>query len=406
MKDKLSSKFVANVKKPRRYGDGGGLVLVVTPSGTKNWQFRYERAGRERYMGLGALELVGLAEARDLALAARKQLLNRIDPMDARAEQRAREVQERRARITFADAARQYFDLHGGQWAAKHRGQFTATLETYAYPVVGALFVDSIRTEDVLAVIEPHWTTKTATMVRVRGRIEKVLAWCIVRGFRSAPNSAAWKGHLQSALPAPSLVAKPEHHPALPFAELPGFIATLRARQGFVARALEFTILCAARTGETVNARWSEIDFATATWTVPPERMKAGKEHKVPLSDPALALLRALPTESDFVFPGLVKNRPINIMAMDALRKRMGFNHITNHGFRSTFSDWAHHETNFPPHLIEMCLAHAVGSQVARAYRRGGMFDKRRALMEQWAAFCAGPPTAVEVVPLRKAVRS
>jgi integrase len=388
--NQLSVKFVEKVKKPGRHNDGGGLVLVVTPSGSKNWQYRYETSGRGHYMGFGPFPLVSLAEARDKRDDARRQRLNRIDPMEARAEQRAREVQERRQRISFMDATRQFFALHGSQWKAKHRGQFTSTLEHYAFPVLGAMYVDAIKTEDVLRVLEPIWSSKTATAVRTRGRIEKVLAWAIVRGLRQPPNPAAWKGHLQAALPAPSLVAKPEHHAALPYSELPGFMALLHQKPGFVTAALQLLILTASRTNEIVGMRWAEVDIENAVWVVPAERMKRRKEHRVPLSVATLSLLQSLPREADYVFVGAQPNKPINNLSMAALLRRMGFESITVHGFRSSFSDWAHETSVFSNHVIEQALSHAVGSQVERAYRRGSMFFKRRQLMDQWSAYCIG----------------
>jgi integrase len=276
-------------------------------------------------------------------------------------------------------------------------------LKTYAYPVLGDMAVSEIDTPTVLRAIEPHWRTKTETMSRVRGRIESVLDWCTVRGYRTGDNPARWRGHLSEVLPAPGQVAKPINHPAMPYSELPSFMAELRQREGVAARALEFTILCSARTNETIGAKISEISFEAKTWTVPASRMKAGKQHVVPLSERAIELLRALPTEdgNSFVFVG-ARAGGLSNMAMAQLLKRMGHNDITVHGFRSAFRDWAGETTNFPREVCEMALAHVVGDASERAYQRGDLLRKRQALAEAWSRYCTSPPPAGAVVPLRK----
>jgi integrase len=404
---RLSAKRIASLSKkgkPDRHADGHGLYLVVTGVGTGNWQFRYERDGRERWMGLGPTDTISLAEARESALVARKQLLAGSDPIQARQEARARAAAVKR--ITFKEAAQAYYDLHERSWKnPKHRKQFLSTLRQYAFPVLGSLPVDAIDTGAVLRAIEPIWLSKTETASRVRQRIEKVLSWSIVRGYRMPPNPAAWVGHLREAMPDRSAVQKRQNHPALPYPELPAFMAALRTRTGFASRALEFLILTAARTGEVIGARWDdEIDLDNATWTVPAERMKAGKVHRVPLSAPALALLRALPREinNNFVFPGLRAGTGLSPAAMVMVLKHMEYQQITVHGMRSTFRTWCDETTAFPHHVTEQALAHTIGSGVERAYRRGDLFDKRRKLMNAWASYATSPPVqAADVVPLR-----
>lgn len=275
----------------------------------------------------------------------------------------------------------------------KHAGQWQQTLEDYVYPIFGSLPVLAIDTVLVMKAIEPIWTTKPETASRVRGRIESVLDWATARGYRSGENSARWKGHLENLLPKRSKVARVEHHAALPYAELPGFMAELRQQNGIAARALEFAILTAARTGEVIGATWAEIDFEARLWTVPAGRMKAGRDHRVPLSEAAMAILRLLhgARTGDRVFP-------ISNMAMLMLLRRMGRGDLTAHGFRSTFSDWCAEQTNTPSEVREMALAHTVGDKVEAAYRRGDMFDKRRHLAEAWARYCAAQPASVSVL--------
>jgi len=386
----LSVKRVEHAK-PGRYSDGGNLYLQVMPTGSKSWIFRYQYAGRSHDMGLGPTELVTLAEARDLALAARKQLLQDIDPLAARKAARARAANAEH--VTFEAAAQQYFDLHSGKWRnQKHRAQFLSTLKTYAFPVLGSMGVDQITTADVLKVLEPIWAVKPETASRTRQRVERVLAYAIVRGWRLAPNPAAWVGHLREALPARSQLKRVKHHEAIPFKELPDFMKALRTREGFAAKALELCVLTATRTSEITGARWSEIDFADRSWSIPAERMKAAKPHKVPLSNAAVRLLKSLPRDgdSDFVFPGGTKNQPLSNMGMAMLLKRMGRDETVHGTARSAFSDWAHEVSHFPNHVIEMSLAHTIGNKVEASYRRGDLFNKRRELMDAWAAYCDG----------------
>jgi integrase len=375
----------------------------MSPS-NRSWLLRYEIDGKKRWMGLGALADFTLDEARERARQARQLLADGIDPLVRRQEERATRALQAGKAITFQDAAQQYFDQHERKWKnAKHRAQFLSTIKEYAFPVLGKLPVGAIDTGLVLKAVEPIWHEKTETASRVRGRIESVLDWATVRGYRTGDNPARWKGHLSEVLPARGEIAKVQHHPALPFAEVPAFMADLARRDGMSARALEFTILTAARTGEVIGARWSEIDIAAKVWTVPAGRMKGQREHRVPLSDRACAILKSLPREADHVFPGTNKGEAISNMAMTTVLRRMGKSDITVHGFRSTFRDWAGEVSNFPIHVIEQALAHTVGNAVERAYRRGDLFDKRRKLMADWARFCSTKPAdgGSNVTPIR-----
>jgi integrase len=323
---------------------------------------------------------------------------------------RAREIAEAEraaaAIVTFKECAEQYFKFHSPKWKnVKHSKQFLSTLKTYAHPTLGHLPVGTIDKALVLKAIEPIWYTKTETASRVRGRIEAVLDFGQVRGYRTGENPAAWSGNLVHALPAPGGIAKQNHHAALAFAELPAFVEALRAREGIGARALEFTILTAARTGEIIGARWDEIDLAAKIWTIPADRMKAGREHRVPLSPRAIELLKRLPREGTYVFIGPRKDTAISNMAMITVLRRMDRDEITVHGFRSTFRDWVAEQTNYPNHVVEMALAHTIGDKVEAAYRRGDLFNKRRRLMDEWARYCARKPVVNSgvIIPLRSA---
>jgi integrase len=400
----LTIKRIARLTSPGRYGDGHGLYLQVMSPKNRSWLFRYERSGRERAMGLGPLHILGLEEARERARKARLLLLDGIDPLEARAAEKNAEALASARSMTFEAAAQSYYEAHQKGWKnAKHRDQFLSSLRAYAFPKIGKLPVAAIDTALVRKCIEPIWNTKTETANRVRGRIESVLGWATVAGYRSGDNPARWRGHLAEALPSRAKIQKTQHHAALPFHELSEFMEALSARAGTAARALEFTILTAARTGEVIGARWEEFDLGAKVWTVPAGRIKGGREHRVPLSPRALDILRAAPNEKDnpFAFIGSRHLHGISNMAMAALLKRMGRTDITVHGFRSTFRDWAAERTNYPNHVVEMALAHTVGSKVEAAYRRGDLFDKRRQLMSAWADYCSQPAPAGEVVPIR-----
>jgi integrase len=408
LKGRLSVKKIERLTKPGaapgRYGDGGNLFLQVpkregkrgeTWSGAPSWLFRYARGGKERMLGLGPLHTWGLDEARERARELRQQLGRGIDPLAARKAQRAKQEAERAKTVTFKEVAEQYYEAHRDHWRnEKHAAQFLRTLETYAYPHIGRLAVSDIDTGLVLKCIEPHWKSKTETADRVRNRIERVLDFATVRGLRTGDNPARWRGHLSEALPKRAKTKDARHHPALPYAEIPAFMAKLRERTGTAARALEFLILTCARTGEVTGARWQEIDLDKRIWTVPAGRIKAGREHRVPLSDRAIEILKLVPRErgDDHVFIGPTPGRGLSNMAMSALLDRMGAATVTVHGFRSSFRDWAAETTNHPREVCEMALAHVVGDAVERAYQRGDMFEKRRRLARDWATYCASPP--------------
>ncbi|MEJ1156650.1 tyrosine-type recombinase/integrase [Prosthecomicrobium sp. N25] len=384
----------------KAHADGGNLYLKVTGKGAAKWTFRFMRDGRAREMGLGAYDAAGvdgltLAEARDAAADARKLLKKGVDPIEQRRSDAAAKGVGRAAEQTFEAVAEMLVSSQESGWRnEKHRAQWRSTLRTYAYPVLGGTSIIRIDTESVLAVLQPIWTSKPETASRVRGRIEAVLSYASVRGWRSGENPARWKGHLDHILPKRSKIARVEHHAALPWQDLPSFMSELRSRASTAARALEFTILAAARTNEALGARWSEIDLNGRVWTVPAARMKAGREHRVPLSEPAVALLKGmLPLRPDtgdsYVFPGQRRTSPLSSMSMLMLLRRMGRGHLTVHGFRSTFRDWAEEETSTPHAVSEAALAHTIGNKAEAAYRRGDLFKKRAELMEAWARFCS-----------------
>ena len=406
---KLSAVEVAKAKGPAVLHDGGGLYLRVSAAGARSWVFRFQLDGKRRDMGLGPFPDISLAEARAKAVAHRKQRHDGIDPLDAKAAQRqAQRVSIVKGR-TFREVAEEFISRNEAGWRnVKHRQQWRNTLATYVYPTLGDLPVSAIDAGLVVQVLDPIWTEKPETASRVRGRIEAVLDAATVRGFRQGPNPAQWKGNLAHILPARARVRKVEHHAALPFVDMPAFLTALRCREGMSARALEFAVLTAARTGEVLGARWDEINLDERLWAVPASRMKAGREHRVPLSDAALAVLdkvRPLALMRDGtldpnapLFTGPRRALPLSNMVFLMTLRRMGRGDLTAHGFRSTFSDWAAERTNCPREVVEMALAHAVENKVEAAYRRGDLFDKRLQLMEAWARFCALPAGAGEVV--------
>jgi integrase len=393
---RLTALKVDRSKQPGMYADGGGLYLRVTHSGTKNWVFRFMLNGRPRWMGVGPLHTIGLAEARNRAAAFRLQRHDGVDPIERRRAERLGARLDAAKAVTFKECAARYIASHRAGWRnPKHAAQWQATLATYAEPVIGGLSVQAVDTALVLKVLEPIWTAKPETAGRVRGRMESILDWAKVRGFRSGENPARWRGHLDKLLPARSKVRRVEHHAALPYAELPSFLARLREQEGVAARALEFATLTAARTGSVIGARWSEMDLLDKTWTLPATRMKAGREHRVPLSARALAILEGMQpdrrAEDAFVFPGGKNGRPLSNMAFLMLLRRMGLGDVTAHGFRSSFRDWTAERTNFPGEVAEMALAHTVSDKTVAAYNRSDLFDRRTRLMAEWATFCTAP---------------
>jgi integrase len=399
---KLSPAAAKNAK-AGMHSDGGGLYLQATQSAdgtiSRSWIFRFALKGRERHMGLGTLQMVSLAEARRAAADARKLKGQGIDPIGARNESRAAAAAANAKQMTFDEAAAAYIAAHQSAWGnVKHAKQWSTTLAAYASPVFGKVGIRDVDTALVLKVLEPMWNKKTETAYRVRGRMEKVLDWAKARGYREGENPARWRGHLDHLLPARMAVRTVAHHSALPYDELPAFLKQLRKQPGVGARAIEFTILTAARTGETIGATLGEINRKDRMWVIPAGRMKAGKEHRVPLTDRALAIideLAPLRGDGEYLFPGAHGRLSAGLM-YNQLRRT----DLTVHGFRSTFRDWAAERTNFPSEVVEMALAHAVGNKVEAAYRRGDLFEKRRRLLEAWAEHCErGLPTP-DVVPL------
>jgi integrase len=403
---------------PGRYGDGNGLYLFVRSAEARFWVFRFTRAGKMREMGLGRAgadnAAVTLAEARDRAAGLTKLVRAGIDPLDQRdaeAALAAAEAQKAAIRaISFRTVTDRYLAAHEKTWRnSKHRAQWRNTLDTYAHPHFGDVPVGDVGTEHVLAALEPIWRVKPETATRVRGRIESVLDYATARDWRCGENPARWRGHLANLLPARGKVAAVEHHAALPWAEIGDFLPVLRSQAGVAAKALQFAILTAARSGEVLGARWGEIDLAAKTWVLPAERMKAHREHRVPLSETALAVLtemaklRTADTADAFVFPGAQANRPLSIMAMTMALRRMKRGDLTVHGFRSTFRDWVGEATGTPREVAEAALAHVVAGKTEAAYARGDLFAKRVRLMDQWAKFCALPSRTGNVSNIRDA---
>lgn len=402
--EKLTPLAVSKMTTPGYYGDGAGLWLQVSPSGSKSWIFRFTLAGKQREMGLGAVHTVNLTEARAKAKECRQLLLEGKDPLDARRSIKQAEAVERAKAMTFDQCASAYISAHRSGWKnEKHIGQWENTLEAYASPIIGTLPVAEVDTALVVKVLGPIWETKTETATRLRGRIEKILDWATVSKYRQGENPARWRGHLENLLANPNKIAKVAHHPALPWREIGGFMVELRKQIGTAARALEFTILTAARSGEVRGATWAEIDLDAGLWVVPAERIKMGKEHRVPLSASAIALLKEQPREGDLVFPGAKKNAALSDMSLTAVLRRMKRTDITVHGFRSTFRDWCAESTNFPREVCEHALAHSLPDKVEAAYRRGDLLDKRVQLMKAWADYCAKPQAEASVTSIGRA---
>lgn len=403
--EKLSAAAVSRLKEPGYYGDGAGLYLQISKSGTKSWIFRFTLATKQREMGLGALHTVTLAEARDKAKSCRTDLLAGIDPLEARNALKLGAAVDRARTVTFDHCAAEYIKAHRGGWKSqKHAAQWESTIATYASPLIGSLPVAAIDTALCVKVLQPIWHEKTETATRLRSRIENILAWATVSKFRTGENPARWRGHLDNLLADPTKVAKVAHHAALPWQEIGEFMSELQPRAGSAARAVEFGILTAARSGEIRGARWDEMDLDAAIWTVPAARMKGGKEHRVPLSVPALALLRAQPRVGDIVFTGMKFDKELSDMSLTAVLRRMGRGEITMHGFRSTFRDWCSESVGntFPREVCEHALAHSLPDKVEAAYRRGDLIEKRKVLMQVWADYCAAPAVSASVAPLRR----
>ena len=398
--NRLTSLKVAREKAPGMYADGGSLYLRVAPGGSKQFVFRYAMNGRLRDMGIGPVKTLTLAEARERAREARKLLLDGIDPI---ANKRARVAALRSAdakAMTFRQCAEGFIKDNEGKWKnAAHRQQWTSTLASYVYPILGDLPVAAIDTPLVLRVVKPLWGRVPETASRVRGRIEAVLGWATVHHYRSGDNPARWQGLLEHALPAR---IRNKHHAALPYVENGAFMRNLRQNNSVAAQCLEMLVLTATRLKEATHATWAEIDLANRMWTIPANRMKGGREHRVPLSDDAVAVLKSMQEirRSDYIFPGMHAERPVGARTIADIVKELAGREITIHGFRSTFRDWASERTNFPREVAEMALAHTIPSAVEAAYRRGDLFEKRRKLMEAWAAYCGKPVANGKVVSI------
>jgi len=395
----LSVKKIAKLTARGRYFDAHGLYLQVISPTNRSWLLRFELNGRKRWMGLGSAATFTLAEARERALAARKLLADKIDPLDARRTERAQLAAAAAKSRTFAQVANEFFDTHSVSWRnRKHHRDFLNSLRHAA--LLAAQPIASIDEALVLATLQPLWLQKTITAQRLQQRIKLIMDFAVAAGYRSAgPNPARWE-HLKHLLPAPDKITVVKHMPALPYAELSTFMAELRAVPGTAARALEFLILTAARTGEVLGARWSEIDLDAEQWTVPGARMKAGKPHRVPLSCQCVSMLHALPREGEFVFVGAKAGRPVGGVAMYRVLRQLRSD-ITVHGFRSTFRVWSEERTAFATVLAEQALAHSIGSAVQKAYRRTDLFEQRVRLMQAWADFACTPSVVGAVVPLR-----
>ena len=389
----LSPLSISRLKEPGLWAVGGvaGLYLHVNARGARSWILRVVVGDKRRDMGLGGYPDIGVADARQKAREARLKIEQGVDPILLRKQAKSELMALQATDKTFEQAAGEYIKIHADSWSNdKHRKQWESTLAAYAFPVVGKLSLRHIRQEHVLKILEPIWTKKTETATRVRGRIESILDWAKVKGLRSGENPAAWKGHLDHMLPAPTRLKKVEHLTAVPVREMPDFMIKLRQAAGTAAQALEFLILTAARSGEVRGITWQEVSLEDALWVVPAERMKMKREHRVPLSDRAVAILKSQPRidENPLVFPA-PRGSQMSDATMSAVLKRMGV-HATVHGFRSSFRDWCGDYTNYPRDLAEQCLAHGADDPVEAAYRRGDALERRREIMNEWSKFVAG----------------
>lgn len=379
--------------KSGRHGDGRGLFLYVKPSGSRSWVLRYQVQGRRRDLGLGPYPDVSLAMARQRATDARRLIAEGDDPIAKRQHAKPK---------TFRDAALELIESKRPGWKnAKHAAQWTATLETYVFPKIGQVQVSKVETADVIGVLTPFWSMKPETANRVRQRIEAIIDYASALGVRSGDNPARWRGHLDHLLPKPTKVRAVKHHPALAHSEIAAFLGELSGRTGVAARALGFTILTAARSGEVRGMTWGEVDLENRIWTIPAERMKAGKEHRVPISAATIACLGPRRDDATLVFESEAKpGKRISDMSMTAVLRRMGRNEITVHGFRSTFRDWAGETTGFPREVIEAALAHGIKDKAEAAYARSDLFDKRRDLMDAWASMATQTDLGANVIRL------
>lgn len=413
---KLPAITVSRVKKAGRYPDGGGLYLRVSPSGVKSWGFRYMRHGKAREMGLGPIHVLSLADAREKAADCRKLLKAGIDPLGARNTEQAKQRLEDARAQTFKQCAEAYIEDHKAGWRnVKHAAQWKSSLESYVYPLIGELPVQDIDVRLVLKVLEQKrgarhrkdgakglkfWEATPETANRVRNRMESILDWATAREFRKGENPARWRGHLDNLLPRRSKLKAVRHHAALPYSQVNDFIRSIRQQVGIGVDAFEFLILTAARTGEVLGARWNEIDLTNKVWTIPANRIKSGRNHRVPLSARTLEIIKSLDkpkSPNDLLFAGRNKSKPLSKMGLLSLLNRIDRRDITVHGFRSSFRDWCAEQTAYPREVAESALAHISGDKVELAYRRSDLFDKRRHLMDAWARYCNDKPTKADV---------
>ena len=408
---RLNAKSVETIKEPGWYPDGGGLYLQVSPTCSKSWVYRYKLNGRERRKGLGSYSMgKSLSEAREDAKNDRSLLDKKIDPIEHQRKIKHEQALDEAKTITFKECALAYIDSHKEGWKnAKHESQWRNTLETYAYPVMGDLPVQGIDIGIVLEVLEPIWYDKTETASRVRQRMENILDWAIVREYREDANPARWKGRLDKILPNRNKVKKPVHFAAMDYRQLPEYFRSLRKRETIAAKALAFTILTATRNGEARAATRAEIDFKEKVWIIPDSRMKADKEHRVPLSAEALAIIKEMEvfkrSTDDYIFPGFAKDKPISEAALLKIVKKHD-DTLTVHGFRSAFRDWCAEQTSYPREIAESALAHTLKDKTEAAYQRGDLIEKRRRLMDQWADYCLTGQRTGEVIPISKSSHS
>ncbi|MCU0433161.1 MAG: tyrosine-type recombinase/integrase [Bacteroidia bacterium] len=387
----LTQLAIKKLTKIGRHAVGGvaGLYLLIGDNEAKSWVLRMNVNGVRRDMGLGSFADLSLSAARDKARNIRQQIASGTNPIEERKKKRHAAILQEASAITFEKACAEFLTTHKQKWKnAKHKSQWEATLKTYAYPVIGKIVVSEITLPHIIKILEPIWTTKTETASRLRGRIETVLDWAIVREYRNKDNPARWKGYLDKVLPSPKAIAKPVHHKAIPVAAVAAFFAQLQSNTSMSSKALQFLILTATRSNEVRGATWDEIDFEKKIWTIPAERMKAAKEHRIPLASQAIALLKSVPRHARekyiFVAP---RGGQLSDMALTVFMRRLNVDAVP-HGFRSTFRDWVAEHTNYPNHVAEMALAHTISNKVEAAYRRGDLFDKRREMMNEWAGFC------------------
>lgn len=411
-KNALTVKAVQNLKEVGKYLDGGGLYLQVTKAGVKSWIYRFDINKKRREMGLGGVDTLSLAEARDACAEQRKILKQGVDPIDHRKAQdiaerqvkeaeKARQSQEEHQSITFKQCADEYIGKKEVEWAnAKHRQQWRNTLRDYAHPHIGHIKIGEVDRVLVLECLTPIWTTKNETATRVRQRIEAILDYAKAMDYRTGDNPAAWKGSLEPILPKPSKVKRVTHHRALPYDQMSAFMSQLQEMDGLGAQALQLAILTATRTGEVLNSEWLEVDLGKKVWTIPKERMKAGVEHRVALSESAINIIKNLPRINNYLFAGSKQGRPLSNLAMTMVLRRMERTDITVHGFRSTFRDWVAEQTHFPARVAETALAHQLKDGAEKAYQRGDLIKKRYELMEAWSSYCYSHKAKVVRLPV------